>query len=135
MSDLSSTNQDQEQDLIHLLLVEDDPPTQTFMKAALGKGFAVHPAPSAEEARIVLDQYPIRIILMDLSIKGKEDGIEFTRWLRNSEAWKKTPIIALTAHAYDRDRQNAIHAGCNAYFSKPFDRKQLLEKIRELLKQ
>jgi len=135
MPDQSSINQNQEQELIHLLLVEDDPPTQTFMKAALGKGFAVHPAPSAEEARSVLEQYPVRIILMDLSIKGKEDGIEFTRWLRSSDAWKEMPIIALTAHAYDRDRQNAIQAGCNAYFSKPFDRKQLLETIRELLEQ
>lgn len=130
-------NQDQmniPEDRITLLLVEDDLPTQDFMKMALGKKFIIHTAVSAEEVRATLAREPIEIILMDLSIKGEEDGIQLTRDLRASAAWASIPIIALTAHAYDRDRENALTAGCNAYFSKPFNRRDLLGKIQELVR-
>jgi CheY-like chemotaxis protein len=119
---------------ITLLLVEDDLPTQDFMKMALGKNFTIHTAVSADEVRTTLASHGIEIILMDLSIKGEEDGIQLTRALRASEQWQHIPIIALTAHAYDRDRENALTAGCNAYFSKPFNRKDLLQKIQELVR-
>ncbi len=119
---------------ISLLLVEDDLPTQDFMKMALGKNFLIYTAVSADEVRTTLADSAIEIILMDLSIKGDEDGIQLTRALRASELWQQIPIIALTAHAYDRDRENALTAGCNAYFSKPFNRRDLLLKIQELVR-
>jgi len=118
---------------IALLLVEDDLPTQDFMRMALGARFEILTAVSAEEARAIVYNQPVDIILMDLSIKGEEDGIQLTKQIRVKEGVKDIPIIALTAHAYDRDRENALRAGCNAYFSKPFNRKDLLVKIDLLL--
>ncbi len=117
----------------HILVVEDDVFTQQFMKIALGKYFHVHVADSAEAAREALRQYSISLILMDLSIKGNEDGIEFTRSLRADPATASIPIFALTAHAFERDRVNALDAGCDRYFSKPFQREDLLSAIQEVL--
>lgn len=120
-------------DKIQVLLVEDDIPTQDFMVMALGKRFQLLTAVSADEAREVLSQHHVDIILMDLSIRGEEDGIMLTKDIRTRDQWKHIPIIALTAHAYDRDRENSLQAGCNAYFPKPFNRAELLGEIDNLL--
>ncbi len=120
-------------DKIQVLLVEDDIPTQDFMVMALGKRFQLLTAVSADEAREVLSQHHVDIILMDLSIRGEEDGIMLTKDIRTRDQWKHIPVIALTAHAYDRDRENSLQAGCNAYFPKPFNRAELLSEIDNLL--
>lgn len=117
----------------HVLVVEDDIFTQQFMRVALGKYFIVHVSDSANAARSVLESQPIVLILMDLSIKGAEDGIDFTRSLRSDPRYAHIPIFALTAHAFDRDRLNALEAGCDRYFSKPFQRDVLLSAIQEVL--
>ena len=117
---------------VTLLLVEDDIPTQEFMKMALGKKYKIFTAVSADEARSSLDANAIDLVLMDLSLKGDEDGLQLTRTLRQSERFKRLPIIALTAHAYERDRENVFKAGCDAYFSKPFNRKDLILEIEKL---
>jgi CheY-like chemotaxis protein len=122
-------------ELLNILVVEDDSLTQDFMKILLGKTFNKHFAASAVEANTVLEEHKIDIILMDLSIKGNEDGITLTKAIRNHPDWKNIPIIALTAHAFTRDRENALAAGCNAFFSKPFNRLELMKAIEELAKQ
>ena len=110
----------------HLLVVEDDLPTQQFMKAVLRKNYTIHCAASADEARTMLNQHPIQLILMDLSIQGKENGLQFTKSLRNGSRWNNLPIIALTAHAFQRDRDNALEAGCSTFITKPFNLNELL---------
>lgn len=120
---------------LNILVVEDDTLTQDFMKILLGKKFNKYFAASAHEANAVLSESNINIILMDLSIKGNEDGISLTKSIRQHKEWKTIPIIALTAHAFARDRENALAAGCNAFFSKPFNRSDLLKAIEELAKQ
>jgi CheY-like chemotaxis protein len=118
---------------INLLLVEDDIPTQDFMMLALGKRFQIVTAVSAQEALVVLNRQLVDIILMDLSLKGNEDGIDLTKRIRTIPRLQQIPIIALTAHAYDRDRENALNAGCDAYYPKPFNRADLLTEIDELI--
>jgi PAS domain S-box-containing protein len=116
-----------------ILIVEDDSLTQDFMKILLGKKYGKHFAASASEAYAILEVETINVILMDLSIKGNEDGITLTRAIRNHDEWRAIPIIALTAHAFARDRENALSAGCNAFFSKPFNRAELLSMIDKLI--
>ncbi len=118
---------------IPVLLLEDDLPTQHFMKIVLGERYDVIAAVSAEEARVLLNQHRVSIILMDISLRGEENGLEFTRWLRGQDAWKAIPVIAVTAHAFDSDRKNALAAGCDAYFAKPIKRAKLLETMDVLL--
>jgi CheY-like chemotaxis protein len=70
---------------------------------------------------------------MDISLKGQEDGLTFTRDLRSQEQWRNVPIIATTAHAFAQDRDDALAAGCTAYLPKPFRNPELLSLIEQFL--
>ncbi|HJW09105.1 MAG TPA: response regulator, partial [Holophagaceae bacterium] len=62
------------------------------------------------------------------------DGHEVTRHLRAHPATARTPILALTAHAMDTDREAALEAGCDDFETKPVAFARLLEKIQTLLR-
>jgi len=117
---------------LNLLVVEDDPDTQAFMKALLGRHYEVATAASEEEFWAVLERLTPCIILMDVSLKGSENGLTLTRRFRADPRWNSIPVIALTAHATTEDREQALDAGCAVYVSKPVDRRRLLELIRSL---
>jgi len=72
------------------------------------------------------------LILMDMSLPVI-DGWEATRRIKSSEDLDSIPIIALTAHAMDGDRERALECGCVDYISKPLDEDILFEKIRALV--
>jgi CheY-like chemotaxis protein len=119
-------------DLPAVLVVEDDESSQELMTALLRSRFEVLVADSGEEMRKQLEANGprIRLLLMDLSLRGGEDGLMLTRFLRQQERWKNVPIIALTAHAMKEDGEKAIEAGCEAYVTKPFDHKKLTSLMR-----
>ena len=72
------------------------------------------------------------LILMDISLPGM-DGWEATKLLRSQAATASVPIIALTAHAMETDRQRSLEVGCNDFDTKPVDLARLLLKIEALL--
>jgi len=72
------------------------------------------------------------LILMDISLPGM-DGWEATRVLRSQSETASIPIIALTAHAMETDRERSLQAGCNDFDTKPVDLARLLIKIDALL--
>lgn len=118
-----------------VLVVEDDFETQLFMKMLLGRQYEVFLAASGEEARSQLLDHPgrVRIVLMDLSLKGLEDGLMITRGLRSDDRFRALPIIAVTAHVSEDDRKNSLRAGCNDYVAKPFEPGDLLSRMKQFL--
>jgi CheY-like chemotaxis protein/nitrogen-specific signal transduction histidine kinase len=120
--------------LLPVLLVEDDRLTREFMRTLLAPGFTVHTASEAAEAWAVLEHQPVALILMDLTLAGPIDGLELTRQLRRTERWRTIPIIALTAHASDQVREDALAAGCDAFLAKPFEGDALTATMRGLLR-
>jgi CheY-like chemotaxis protein len=72
------------------------------------------------------------LILMDIGMP-EMDGLEATRRLKSDPATRPIPVIALTAHASQTDRQQALRAGAEDYEPKPVDFDRLLGKIRVLL--
>ena len=118
-----------------VLVAEDDHDTQAYMRILLGKEFDVLVASSGDEVRIQLFSHSghVRIILMDLSLRGPEDGLMITRDLRRDEQFKTLPIIAVTAHASREDRVNRLAAGCDDYVMKPFEPRELLSTMRKFL--
>ncbi|WP_334129884.1 response regulator [Sneathiella sp.] len=72
------------------------------------------------------------LILMDLSLPVM-DGWEATRLLKSGAETKAIPIIALSAHALEGERERALAAGCDDFDTKPVEFERLLEKIRHFL--
>jgi CheY-like chemotaxis protein len=114
-----------------VLVVEDDDLTLPYVARVLGRDFDTLLAASGAEARAQLAAHPdVEVVLMDLSLKGDEDGLELTRWLRADSRWKNVPIIATTAHALAEDRRAALAAGCSAYLAKPISPGELVAAVR-----
>lgn len=80
---------------------------------------------------LAIEQLP-DLILMDLSLPIK-DGWQATKDIKQHDATRHIPIIALSAHAMDQHRQEAITAGADDFDSKPVDLTRLLAKIDTLL--
>jgi PAS domain S-box-containing protein len=116
-----------------VLVVEDDADTQAFMQALLGKFYEVEVASSGEEMRVRLLEAGADVILMDLSLKGSEDGLALTRSLGKHAIWRKIPVIIITAYSSSEDRAKAAAAGCAAFVLKPIQRHRLLETIENVL--
>ncbi|MBU6374196.1 MAG: response regulator [Alphaproteobacteria bacterium] len=111
---------------MHILLVEDHPDNREMLARRLErKGYTVSFAVDGAEAidrRFALDP---DVILMDISMPVMS-GLEATRHIRARETDKRTPIIALTAHAMESARVECIEAGCDAFATKPVDFPALL---------
>ncbi len=118
----------------NILLVEDDELNQRFIQTSLKNNYNTIIVSSACEALENLKVNPIELILMDISLKGELNGLELTKKIKATREYSKIPIIAVTAHAFEHDRQNALAAGCNNYISKPFNVNELLESMSELIK-
>ena len=73
------------------------------------------------------------LIILDLMLP-KMDGYKICRMLKFDEKYKKIPIIMFTARAQDKDKKLGQEVGADAYITKPFDSKDLLDKISALLK-
>ena len=129
MSDPRASHSETDPVRKRLLVVEDDLQSQQYMKILLAKHFAVELSSTAKDAWQVLNSAPIDLVLMDISLHGEIDGLQLTRMIREAEALRALPVIALTAHAFPADRQKSLDAGCTDYLSKPFQREQLLSII------
>ena len=116
-----------------VLFVEDDEETQEYMRSLLSKEYNLKFAASGQAAWDLLATVEVDIVLMDLSLQGEEDGLALTRRIRENEKFTSLPVIAVTAHAFPKDRIQSLEAGCNAYFSKPFQIEELKRSMEALL--
>ena len=106
--------------MARVIFVEDEPDIRDLVRMALElDGHEVVLCPSAEDGiREALDRTP-EMILMDIALGGPVNGLEATRRLRAEPRFDRTPIIALTAHAFAGDRERALAAGCDEHWTKP----------------
>ncbi|NOX86303.1 MAG: PAS domain-containing protein [Chlorobi bacterium] len=116
-----------------ILVVEDELSSQKLIVAFLKEDYDVSIAVSVQEAKQQLKEHRVHLVLLDLSLEGRENGLDLVNWMRKTKTWKRIPVIATTAHALPTDRENCMKAGCNDYSSKPLKRKNLLKKIRSYL--
>ena len=116
-----------------ILLVEDNELNRDMLSRRLKrKGFDVAIAVDGLQGLEMAHSENPDIILMDMSLPVK-DGWTATRELKADEQTRSIPVIALTAHAMQGDREKALEAGCDDYDSKPVEFKRLLGKINTLL--
>ena len=112
-----------------VLVVEDDTINQMTIKRLLGDNYKTIITDSSDEAMRIIKKENVDIILMDIAIRGKKNGLELTKELKASKEFSSIPVIAVTAHASETDMQNASEAGCDSFLAKPFTRESLLEMI------
>ncbi len=120
-------------ELKKILIVEDDKDTQMFLSIFLGKKFALSFCGSEVGFYENLSKSKYDLIIMDISIKGKKDGLQLTSELKTSPEYKFIPIICLSAHVLERDKGNAYDAGVDYFLEKPVGNNLLLSKIEELI--
>ena len=117
-----------------ILIVEDEPAIREMVESALtSAGFATSLAGDASEADAEIRVAPPHLILLDWMLPGV-GGVEFARRLRRSDATRETPIIMLTARSEEQERLQAFEAGIDDYVSKPFSVRELLARIRAVLR-
>lgn len=103
-----------------ILLIEDEPDTRELVRLTLElDGHEVTEAGTAEDGIARAQVTPPDLILMDLSLGGQFDGLEATKRLRADHAFDTIPIVALTAHAMQGDRERSLAAGCDQHWTKP----------------
>jgi CheY-like chemotaxis protein len=116
-----------------ILYIEDTENNRILVKRRLEKnGYQVSTADSAGEGLARARAEMPDLILMDMGMP-EIDGWSATRQLKADPELKGIPVIAVTAHAMQGDREKALHAGCDEYETKPFDFTRLIEKIQALL--
>jgi CheY-like chemotaxis protein len=118
-----------------ILVVEDDVRNVFALSKVLEpRGAKIEIARNGREALAALDRVPgIDLVLMDIMMP-EMDGLTAIREVRKQEAFKRLPIIALTAKAMADDREQAIGAGANDYMAKPFEVDKLISLCRVWLR-
>ena len=116
-----------------LLVVEDDEDSQRFLKLFLKREFIISMCNSGETFYKELENDQFDVILMDVSLRGEKDGLQLTREI--NEKYKNIPVVALTAHAYQRDRAEALKAGVNYFLTKPVKNETLMETLQTAVKE
>lgn len=114
---------------MRLLVVEDNNQMRELTRNMLDRaGAQVSVAASGHEALALIEQNRFDAILMDCMMPGL-DGAETTRRIRAQKLAVETPIIALTANAFDTNKQTCMAAGMTSFLSKPFTVQQLVDAI------
>jgi PAS domain S-box-containing protein len=120
-----------------VLLVEDNAVNRTLAQRLLQKrGFSVSIAVDGKQAIAAVENAEFDVILMDIQMP-EMDGFEATAEIRKGQktSGRRTPIIALTAHALKEDRDRCLSAGMDAYVTKPIRPAELFRAIGEVLKE
>jgi CheY-like chemotaxis protein len=116
-----------------ILLVEDFDDTRLMMKLWLVKnGYRVLEAETGQEAIKVAQRERPDLIIMDVMMPGM-NGLDATQRIREDQALRRTPIVAVSAYGANEYRSIAIEAGCNEYVSTPFEPSALAELIKSLI--
>jgi CheY-like chemotaxis protein len=119
--------------MIKVLYIEDTENNRILIRRRLEQqGYTVLTAELAEEGLALARAEQPDLILMDMGLPGL-DGWEATRLLKADPTLRHIPVIALTAHVMQGDRERSLEAGCDDYDTKPFQFPRLLAKIEAVL--
>jgi len=116
---------------LHILIVDDDPRIRTMLRRYLSEeGFKVTEAGDGAAMRSTLEGEPVDLVLLDLMMPG-EDGLSLARHVRQRS---DIPIIMLTGKGDLIDRVAGLEAGADDYIAKPFHLREVLARIRTVLR-
>lgn len=113
-----------------ILIAEDNDSNYILMTYILRKFYLYERAKNGQEAVDMVGKNDYDLVLMDIKMPVM-DGLEATKAIKESKP--ELPVVALTANAFDSDRQLAVDAGCDAFLAKPVSSELCLQTIRKIL--
>ena len=117
-----------------ILIIEDEIAVREMLTFALkNNGFETFEAGNSEEALNIVSKNNINLVLLDWMLPGKA-GVDIARSLRSSINTKELPIIMLTAKSEEFDKIMGLESGADDYITKPFSTKELIARIKALLR-
>ena len=120
-----------EKNKFHILVVDDDDKIRSLIKQYLiEKGFLISTAENAEKAKKIIEIFNFNLIILDVMMPG-QSGYDLTKELKES---KNIPIILLTAKGEVENRIHGLELGADDYLGKPFDPKELLLRVNNVIK-
>ncbi len=116
-----------------VLVVDDEPNIVLSLEFLMEQaGFEVVTAEDGEQALARVNDSQPDLLLLDISLPGIS-GFDVLEQLRGKEATAQLPIIMLTAHGRDVEREKGMALGADDYITKPFSTQSLVEKVKALL--
>lgn len=116
---------------MHVLIVDDDPSIRELLRFVLGKdGYVVLEAENGQAASILLENEQVHLAVVDIMMPGK-NGYELCSEIREHY---DIPVMMLTARAEMEDKEQGFDSGTDDYLVKPFEPKELLFRIKALLR-
>ena len=117
---------------LYVLVVDDDPRVCRLLTRFLtAEGYAVKSANSGQAMKQAMDERAFDLVILDLRLPGGEDGLSLAQQLRSQS---NIPLIMLTGRSESVDKVVGLEVGADDYVTKPFDRRELLARIRSLLR-
>lgn len=115
-----------------ILLVEDNNELLTLMNSLLCTHYHVLTAGNGEKAQKVIQKSSLDVVVTDVMMPVM-DGIELTKWIKESDDYSQLPVVMLTAKTQDTDRNEGYRAGADAYLTKPFKLEDLQLRIDNII--
>jgi len=117
-----------------VLVVEDEDAIRGMLILVLEQaGFETIAVANTADAQKILDQSTVDLILLDWMLPGIS-GAEWARRLKKEAAYRELPIILLTARGEEEDKVRGLEIGADDYITKPFSPKELVARIRAVLR-
>jgi len=115
-----------------VLVVDDEPTVRDVVTRYLERdGHRVLIAEDGDGARKIIEREPPSLVLLDIMLPGKTDGLELCRWIRSSS---ELPVILLTARVDEADRIVGLELGADDYVTKPFSPRELATRVKTVLR-
>lgn len=131
VSATGETGESPSESSVSVLLVDDDPDIRAEVREYLeGNGFSITEAPDVRTALTKFGSRRFDLVVLDLWL-GKENGFDFLREIRQTHS---TPCIMVTAHGETTDKVVGLELGADDYVVKPVNLRELLARIRALLR-
>jgi CheY-like chemotaxis protein len=113
-----------------ILYVDDDLQSRLLVKHLIGKSYNLTICSTAEEALRILQIYRFNLILLDIRLEGEMTGVELLSVIRNMSEHKNTPAVAVTAFAFEDDKEYILSSGFEDYMAKPISLNHFKEMVK-----
>ncbi len=117
-----------------ILVVEDEPSIAELIAVNLAHaGYEVEKAMQTDVAQSMMKEYLPSLIILDWMLPGKS-GVQFAKELRSNDRTRGLPILMLTAKSEEADKVMGLDSGADDYVTKPFSPKELIARVKALLR-